>query len=97
MAKRYVLYMADSALSAEDLRLFAEVMKGRVPGAKVIGVRGNPKAVIVKTNNEQAPLLRESTLKLGGKGAQLKTVLTSGAIGNLKRRANEVAANGQVS
>jgi len=89
--------MADSALTEDDLRLFAELMRRKVPAAKVIAVKGSPKAVIVKTTNDQAPLLRGTRLTLRGRGAELTTVLTSGAIGNLKKRARGVAANGQVS
>jgi hypothetical protein len=97
MSKRYVLFLASSALSEEEVRGFSEIVRGRHPGSKVIAVKGNPRAVIVKTTAEAAPLLRDSGggLKAGEK--VLVSILTSGAIGNLKRRASAAAANGEVS
>jgi hypothetical protein len=94
MSKRYVLYLSDSDLSKEDFDSIAELAK-KYPGAKVIPVEHNPKAMILKTTNAVAPVLREGLLKIRGK--TLKTVLTSGAIGNLKRRATGPADHGQVS
>jgi len=49
----------------------------------------------MKTTNVVAPFLREGLLKVRGK--TLTTVLTSGAIGNLKRRARGPADHGKVS
>jgi len=95
MSKRYVLYISDSDLSKEDFDSIAELAKKRYAGAKVIPVEHNPRAVILKTTNVVAPLLREGPLKIRGK--TLKTVLTSGAIGNLKRRATGPADHGKVS
>lgn len=66
--------------------------------AKVIPVVGNRRAVIVKTTSDAAGPMRErsGSLKLGGK--PLAAVLTSGAIGKLKKRAkaSAVATDGQV-
>jgi len=97
MSKRYVLFLASANLSEEELRRFTELIGRRHPGSKVIAVKENPRAVIVKTTNEVAPLLRDTgpRLKLGT--TDLVSVLTSGAIGNLKRRASAPAANGEVS
>jgi hypothetical protein len=97
MSKRYVLFLASSALSEEDLRRFSDVIGERYPASKVIAVKENPRAAIVKTTAEVAPLLRDAGagLRVGEKG--LVSILTSGAIGNLKRRASAAAANGEVS
>ena len=97
MSKRYVLFLGSANLSEEDLRMFSDFIRGRHPEAKVIPIRENPRAVIVKTTNEVVPLLRDtgSGLKVGE--TDLVSVLTSGAIGNLKRRASAAGANGEVS
>ncbi len=96
MAKRYVLFMSSEDLSQEDVDSFAEAA-GRCAGpVKVIQVKGNRRALIVKTTNVGASLLRERGPgpKAGAKG--LVSVLTSGAIGNLKKRATGTPANGKV-
>ncbi|HYA55279.1 MAG TPA: hypothetical protein VED22_00635 [Nitrososphaerales archaeon] len=97
MPKRYVLYLASSNLSEEDLRRFSDLIRERHPASKVIAVKKNPRAVIVKTTNEVVPLLRGAGPGLKVGGIELVSVLTSGAIGNLKRRAAAAAANGEVS
>ena len=96
MSKRYVLFLAKSDLSEDDVRQFSKVVRGWHPDAKVIRVKGNPRAVVVKTTNEFAPRLRDTRPVVGAAEVQLTTVLTSGAIGNLKKRASEPAANGKV-
>jgi hypothetical protein len=96
VSKRYVLLASDVDLTEGDLKLITEMIKGRHDSAKVIPIKGNPRAVIVKTSNTVAPLLREErTFDVGSK--RLVSVLTSGAIGNLKKRATEEVANGKVS
>jgi len=88
--------LADAELSDADRKELAAILEGRHGKVKVIAVEGNGRAVIVKTTNQVAPLLRDegSPLIVGGK--KLAPVLTSGAIGNLKNRATEAAANGKV-
>ncbi len=76
--------------------LLEEAIGSRRGPAKAIAVKGNPRAVIVKTSNLVAPLLRGDGRDLHVGGKRLVSVLTSGAIGNLKKRATEAAANGQV-
>jgi len=97
MPKRYVLFFAKRDLSEGDVRQFSEVVGRWHRDAKVIRVRANPRALIVKTTNEVAPRLRDlgPTVRMGEN--ELYSVLTSGAIGNLKKRASEPAANGKVS
>ena len=97
MSKRYVLFLAGSKLSEEDLRKFSDFIRGRYPASKVIAVKENQRAVILKTTNEVAPLLRDSEQRLRVGSIEVASVLTSGAIGNLKRRASAAAANGEVS
>jgi aminoglycoside phosphotransferase family enzyme len=95
MSKRYVLFFATSELSEGDVRQFSKFVRRWHQGAKVIQVKGNPRALIVKTTNEVAPRLRDLPgIRIGE--TELDTILTSGAIGNLKKRASEPAANGKV-
>ncbi len=98
MSKRYVLLMADGEVTEEDRKTLDRILEGRYGKVKVIPVASNPRAVIVKTTNSVAPLLRDSggQITLGGK--PLTTLLTSGSIGKLKKRAAESRAteNGKV-
>jgi hypothetical protein len=96
MSKRYVLFYAKSDLSEDDVHRLLEVVRGWHQGARVISVKGNPRAVIIRTTNQIAPVLRgiEPGIKVGG--VEFVSVLTSGAIGNLKKRASEAATNGKV-
>ena len=88
MSKRYVLFVADKELLDDDRRNLSVVLKRTYGKVTVIPVAKNPRAVIVKTTNSVAPLLREASgeLQLGGK--RLVTVSTSGSIGKLKSRAS---------
>jgi hypothetical protein len=96
MSKRYVLLVADAAISESDRKVLRSVIERRHPGDKLIEVQGNPRAVIVRTTNDVAPSFRteDGAPFIGGR--KLTAVLTSGAVGNLKRRAAEAATNGQV-
>lgn len=96
MPKRYVLLVAARAISEPEMEVLRSAVERRHPGDRLIEVQGNPMAVIVRTTNEVAPSFRtaEGAPTIGGR--KLKAVLTSGAIGNLKRRAVEATPNGQV-
>ena len=95
MSKRYVLFEATAPLTDGDIERFAEVLGQKRIAVKVIPIKGNPMAVIVKTTNAALPDLRGlPDIVLGG--TRLVSVLTSGAIGNLKKRARRAAAIGQV-
>jgi hypothetical protein len=96
MPKRYVLFYSKSDLSEGDLRQFSELIGKWHQDAKVIQVKGNPRAVIVRTSNEIAPGLRGARPGIRVGENELVTVLTSGAIGKLKKRASEPAVNGKV-
>jgi hypothetical protein len=91
-----VLLVADADLSAEETKGLAELLQRRHGHVKLIFVDGNARAVIVKTTNAVAPLLRAPEGRLTAGGKALKPVLTSGAVGKLKRRASETARHGQV-
>ncbi len=97
MPKRYVLLMSDADLDDNDGKELAGFLKGRVGAVKVILLKENPRAVVVKTDGVGAPVLRSlEGISLGKK--KLGPVLTSGAIGKLKRRAlgGGVSRHGQV-
>lgn len=96
MAKRYVLFVADAVISEADRRQLEEILEERHGKVKLISVEGNPRAVIVKTTNEVAPLLRDPEGMLSIAGKSLRPILTSGAVANLKRRGSEPAANGKI-
>jgi len=88
MAKRYVLLVADRDLLDEDKRDLSLILESKYGKVTIISVK-NPKAVIVKTTSSVAPLLREMSGRLHIRGKGLSTILTSGSIGKLKKRASE--------
>ena len=98
MAKRYILLEADGGLSDGDVKELAKILEDRYGNLKLIQVQGNRRMVIVKMTAAVAPFFREHSgqMRLGGK--ELVSVLTSGAIGKLKRRAakSEKTGNGQI-
>ena len=96
MSKRYLLYLADAELSEPDIRSFEAMLRGWCDPVKVIPVKTNQKAVIVKTSNRGAATLREGRSKLTIGGKFLGCVLTSGAIGNLKRCAKGAPDIGKI-
>jgi hypothetical protein len=88
MPKRYVLLVADGELSDGDKRDLSKLLETKHGKVAVIPVEKNPRAVIVKTTDSVAPLLREMSGELQLSGKRLVTVLTSGSIGKLKSRAS---------
>ncbi len=97
MSKRYVLLLADVDISEGQLKELQLMLEARHGKVKVIAVKGNPRAAIVKTTNAVAPLLRDQGHPIFLGGEKVESVLTSGAVGNLKRRALGAKADGQVS
>lgn len=95
MSKRYVLFEATAPLTDGDVERLAVVLAQKRIVAKVIPIKGNPLAVIVKTTNAALPDLR-GLPDIALDGTRLVSVLTSGAIGNLKKRARGAGAIGQV-
>jgi hypothetical protein len=95
MSKRYVLLVADGEISEDDLKELTTIIEQRHRNAKLIPVKGNRRAVVVRTDNDAAPLLRNGPeLAVGGK--KLAAVITSGSIGKLKSKASEATNIGQV-
>ncbi len=97
MAKRYVLLVADQDLTEADRKELDGMLAKRHGKVKLISVEGDPRAVIVKTTNEVAPLLREQSGEISLGGKRLESVLTSGNVGKLKRRRQGTQVHGQVS
>ena len=91
MSKRYVLYLAESPLSDSEVRFLEDVFKKRHPGLKVIAVRSNARAIVVKGDVRTAQELRVEGGLTVGDGVRLVPSLTSGAIGKLKKRGAEAA------
>lgn len=93
--KRYVLLVSESSFAEveKDLADFLERRFGRV---KLIEVEGSPQAVIVRTTVDTAAWLKDNREGFFVRGIRLTPVLTSGAVGNLKRRAGEAKDNGKV-
>jgi hypothetical protein len=81
--------MADRAVSEEELGALSRSLGGEFGGLKVFGVDGSPRAVIVKTTVDVVRRMREAGGVSWPGGSRLVPVLTSGAVGNLKRRARE--------
>lgn len=89
LAKRYVLFEADTDLSEEEKKEFGRILEKRYGKMPLIDVRGNEKALIIKANNAVAAAIKEQSSEILIGGKKLTTKLVSGAIGNLKRRAGE--------
>jgi hypothetical protein len=64
-----------------------KILRQRHGELKLIKVKGSTRAVIVKTTNRTASEIRQNSGTLEVSGVELVTVLTSGAIGKLKKRA----------
>lgn len=99
MSKRYVLLVSDRALSEIDRRDLSSVLKGRYENVTVIAVRRNPRALIAKTTDSVAPLLRLMSGELYVGEKRLATVKTSGSIGKLKSISSgaDTTQDGEVS
>ena len=94
--KRYVLLFSDDSLSEAEISGLGAILVERFGKARAIPVDGNPRAAIVRTGEPDARVLRAEAVVSGPGGVRLRPVLTSGAIGNLKRSARRAAANGEI-
>lgn len=94
--KRYVLFFADNPLTEAEISGFGAVLVERFGIARAIPVDGNPRAAIIRTVEPVARHLRAEAVAFSPGGVRLRPVLTSGAIGNLKRSARKAAANGKI-
>jgi len=88
LAKRYVLFLADGGLSEREVKEFGKILERRHGELKLIQDSGNNSMVIVRTNNVVAPELRQRSGRIALGKKEVVAVLTSGAIGKLKRRAS---------
>lgn len=93
--RRYVLLDSESSFSEVEKHL-TEYLRERHGPVKLIPVDGNSRAVIVRTTVDVAARLKELKEGFVVRGTRLTPVLTSGAVGNLKRRATEAPVDGQV-
>ena len=89
MAKRYVLLKSDSELDEDDLGDLAEALRTLDPRGKVIPIKGSGMWVVLKTNVPSATRIRQGGLGLRAGEHDLISILTSGAIGKLKKRAQD--------
>jgi hypothetical protein len=96
VSKRYVLFFADGDVSEGQIQSLQSSMEGVYGKVRVFGVKGVPKAVIVRTTNAAVPALRDPKANIVAGERRLVPVLTSGAVGNLKKRARGVGVDGQV-
>ncbi|MDG6989099.1 MAG: hypothetical protein JRN21_07210 [Nitrososphaerota archaeon] len=96
MAKRYVLFVAEDDLTEGDLRALSESLEEEYGQARVIAVPGRPRAVIIRTLQKFVPSLRDPATSPRVGGRRLIPLSTSGAVGNLKRRAGGAAPHGKV-
>lgn len=94
--KRYILFEAESELGEEDLKTLSAELASRGWRAKVIAVEGSPRSAIVRTDGDVASQIRAQGGRISVGGLVLASLLTSGAVGNLKRRAREGVEHGQV-
>ena len=90
-SKRYVLLMTEGEVASDEWKDLARVLEQRFGKVKAIPVKGNGSVLVIKTDNEVAPRIREcQDLRIGG--SEVKSVLTSGSIGKLKRLAGRSGA-----
>ena len=85
--KRYVLIQAEGKLSPEDLSTLTRMLEQRHGSLGMTLVDSQLTSVIVKTDRAVAEAIRESLATSTFGGTRVRTVLTSGNIGKLKRRA----------
>ena len=95
MSKRYVLFLSDSDLDGHDFEAVARIKTSKCRDVKVIPVKENPRAVVVRTTSVDARGLRSGALGMAVGERRLVSISTSGAIGNLKKLALESAAPGR--
>jgi len=84
--KRYVLIQADGKLRQEELGTLTRMLEQRHGNLGFTLVEGPRTSIIVKTDRVVAEGIRESLSEATFGGTRVRTVLTSGSIGKLKRR-----------
>lgn len=94
--KRYVLIEADGRLGPDELGTLTKMLEQR-HGKLGLTLLDTPHtALIVKTDRVVAAQVRESLADASFGGIRVRTVLTSGSIGKLKKRAQGSSAREDV-
>ena len=91
--KRYLLLSAAGELSSEDEKRLTRLLEERFERFSLIRVRGHQDHLIVKTDGKSAEQMRELFHDVEVGGNRVRSALTSGCIGKLKRRAEESQAS----
>ena len=78
-------------MDGHEFEEFGRILEMRHGKLKMIAVRGNSRAVIIRTTVEVAAELREESGSIALGEKRVEVVLTSGVIGKLKRKAEESA------
>lgn len=81
--KRYLMLTSESVIDDEARKELTHRIAKISPSMAKKAVWFD-RALIVKTDNVDVPFVREA-LELGASGVKLKSVLTSGSIGKLKK------------
>jgi len=89
LAKRYLLLQGESSLSSLEAKELEEALQKDPGGIKMIGLPDNDKAFVLKTSGETVMKLRRSKWVASINGKTFVPVLTSGAIGKLKKKLRE--------
>jgi hypothetical protein len=91
-AKRYVLLEAEGDVTPDDWEEFIVRLEQKFGKLKRIPVGGNRHLLVVKTNNTIAPAIREEIPNMRAGNGKVRSLLTSGSIGKLKRLAGDGVA-----
>lgn len=91
--KRYILLAADGNISADDRKKVARYLEHRHGKVTVIPIEEIENKLIVKTSAVEAVAMRDTVAAMEVGGMKVVSVLTSGCIGKLKRRAAESVAS----
>ena len=83
------MYLAEQEITEANLKGLERVLHQRHGEVKLIRVHRSQNALIVKTTSDEAPDIRRKSGKLRIGRIHLESVLSSGAIGKLKKRALE--------
>jgi RNase P/RNase MRP subunit POP5 len=94
--KRYVLIQADGKLGPHELETLIKMLEQRHGKLTLISVESPRTSLIVKTHRAVSDGIRESLADAKFGDVRVRTVLTSGNIGKLKRRVRESSAREDV-
>jgi len=92
--KRYVLFEAEEPLSEAGWETVKKFLGQRFASAKPIPLKGDLSRLIVRTDNLGAAGMRDAFETFVVSGVRVRSVLTSGNIGKLKRRAARSESDG---